>query len=84
MIPKDEYTASHEPQHMVMGDIKPYKSMVTGEIIEGRKQHREHLKTHNVVEVGDAFDKPTPKPYYTPDKGLKERIARQVYEKLRY
>lgn len=37
----------------VMGDIQPYKSMVTGEMIEGRRQHREHLKEHRLIEVGN-------------------------------
>jgi len=83
-IPAEEYEA--QPQtagFFVMDDLKPYKSMITGEMIEGRAAHRAHLKQHNKVEVGDAFDKATPRPYTAP-AGLKETIARQVYEKLRY
>jgi hypothetical protein len=38
---------------MVMGDITPYVSQVTGEVIEGRRQHREHLRAHNLTEVGN-------------------------------
>lgn len=38
---------------MVIGDIKPYQSQVTGEMITSRSQHREHLKAHNCVEIGD-------------------------------
>jgi hypothetical protein len=38
---------------MIQPDIKPYKSMVTGEIIDSRAKHREHLKRHGVVEVGN-------------------------------
>lgn len=34
-------------------DIQPYKSMVTGEMIGSRSQHRDHLKRHNVYEVGN-------------------------------
>lgn len=34
-------------------DIQPYRSMVTGERIAGRSQHREHLKQHGCVEVGN-------------------------------
>lgn len=40
------------PLH-VIPDIQPYKSMVTGERIKGRAHHREHLKEHNVIEVGN-------------------------------
>ena len=51
---------SQEPRSagtMVMVDIPAYKSMITGEMIEGRKQHREHLKTHGCVEVGNDIPK---------------------------
>ena len=37
----------------VMPDIKPYKSMATGEEIKSRSQHREHLKQHGLVEIGN-------------------------------
>lgn len=64
----------------VREDVKPYKSMITGEFIEGKKAHREHLKRHNCVE---AADMPLKNPE-RPKDNLKEQIARQVYEKLRY
>lgn len=38
---------------MVIADIPAYQSTVTGEMIEGRRQHREHLKTHDLVEIGN-------------------------------
>jgi len=38
---------------MVIRDIDPYKSMITGEMITGRKQHRDHLKAHGCIEVGN-------------------------------
>ncbi len=37
----------------VTPDIQAYKSMITGEMIEGRKAHRDHLKRHNCTEVGN-------------------------------
>jgi hypothetical protein len=83
LIPAEEYQAPEPSGPFVLGDLQPYQSMVTGEMIEGRRQHREHLKAHNVVEVGNSFDSATPKPVYQPGR-LKETIARQVYEKLRY
>jgi len=53
---------------------------VTGEMIDGRKAHREHLKRHNLVVAEQSSARPQ-----KPDGGqLKEQLARQVYEKLRY
>ena len=37
----------------VIRDIDPYKSMVTGEMITSRTRHRDHLRAHGVVEVGN-------------------------------
>jgi len=43
-------------RHEVMPDIGRYRSMVDGSVIEGRSQHREHLKRHGVrnVEPGEV------------------------------
>jgi ribosomal protein L35AE/L33A len=73
LIPKEEYESPPEAGFFVMGDINPYKSMVTGEMIQGRAQHREHLRRHNVVEVGNSFDKLPQKQPETP-KGLKQTL----------
>ena len=32
---------------------QPYKSMITGEMIESRAKHREHLRRHGYFEVGN-------------------------------
>lgn len=84
LIPAEEWYTQREEVNapMVMPDIQPYRSMVTGEVIGGRRQHREHLKAHNVVEVGNSFDKATPKPA-EPPKGLKEQIIRAAHQHLR-
>lgn len=44
---------------MIMSDIDAYRSVMTGEMITGRRQHREHLKTHGVVERGNEPIKPS-------------------------
>lgn len=69
----------------VRGDYEAYKSMKTGEMVDGRAAHREHLKRHSLVEIGDSYDKglPPPKPIQSPP-GLKRAIAEVVYQKLRY
>jgi hypothetical protein len=84
LVPAEEWYANQTEVNapMVMGDLKPYQSMVTGEEIGGRRQHREHLRAHNVVEVGNSFDKATPKPVTSPG-GLKEQIIRAANQHLR-
>lgn len=38
----------------VMSDITEYKSLMDGKMITSRSHHREHMKAHDVVELGDA------------------------------
>lgn len=38
---------------MVVSDISPYKSIITGEPIGGRRQHRDHLRAHGCIEIGN-------------------------------
>lgn len=42
----------------IVKDIEPYKSVLTGERIAGRRQHRDHLKAHGCIEVGNEKMKP--------------------------
>lgn len=37
---------------MIMTDIQPYKSIITGEEIGSRSRHREHLAEHGCEEIG--------------------------------
>lgn len=67
---------------MVMTDIAPYKSMVTGEMITSRSHHKEHLKRHSLIEIGNETKYLKPKPL-TPPPGLKEDLIRVANEKLR-
>ena len=81
LVPADEYQRADTSGVFVREDYKPYQSQVTGEMIEGRKAHREHLRRHNLVEAADI--KPSMPPPPRRDE-LREQIARQVYNKLRY
>lgn len=63
---------------MVMNDIDPYRSMITGEMIMSRSQHRTHLKDHNCIEVGNEIQKSKPA---TPPAGLKEKLTEAVYKR---
>lgn len=61
----------------VMGDLKPHQSMVTGEVVSSRSRHREILRQHNLIEVGNETSYLKSKPITTPT-GLKETIIRNV------
>lgn len=75
LIPKDQYQPRHDAGFFVMGDIQPYKSMITGEMIQGRRQHREHLRQHGCIEVGN--ERLTPKKVSPISK---ESIKREIYQ----
>jgi putative FmdB family regulatory protein len=45
----------------IIQDIQPYRSMATGEMITTRDQHRNHLKQHNLIEIGNEKIKPKTK-----------------------
>jgi hypothetical protein len=50
------YERGHEPVApgpMILDDIQPYRSMADGSIITSRSKHRDHLKAHGCVEIGD-------------------------------
>ena len=48
-----ETTKRVSDAHMIMGDIQPYKSMIDGSMITSRSHHRNHLKDHDCIEVGN-------------------------------
>lgn len=56
----------------VVTDIQPYQSMVTGEMITSRSRHREHLKQHGKIEIGNEKP-PTSTPVVKND--IKQDIA---------
>lgn len=62
----------------VQPDIQPYRSMVDGTMITSRSQHREHLRKHGVVEVGNDWKRaPTGIPDADPQH-RKELIRAQI------
>lgn len=54
LVPASEYDRTPQAAY-VIGDIEPYRSMATGEIVGGRRQHREHLKANRLIEVGNEI-----------------------------
>jgi hypothetical protein len=43
---------------MVMRDIDPYRSVIDGSVIGSRRQHRDHLRAHGCIEVGNEWVEP--------------------------
>lgn len=66
----------------VRGDITPYKSMVTGEMITSRSEHREHLRKHDCIEVGNEIPKVKSKETIARErkKQLHETLKREVQD----
>lgn len=67
----------------VQGDLEPYKSMRTGEMVAGRAAHREHLKRYDLIEVGNERLPLPPAP--GPERGeirrdIKRELARDRAE----
>ena len=63
---------------MVINDIQPYKSMQTGEIITSRSVHRNHLRQHGLIEIGNEKIKETKPQVYNSDE-VKREIAKHLY-----
>lgn len=67
---------------MVMTDMQPYRSMIDGRMITSRSQHRDHLKSHGCIEVGNEtkYLKPKEKIDLTPESkaARKQKIIEQV------
>lgn len=80
---KQEMTYREAP--MVMSDIEGYISQVDGSWIDSRSKHRNHLKQHRMIELGN--DVPTQHPKIElsrkSNEARKRQIAEMAYEKLR-
>lgn len=53
LVPAEDYYAPSVHATMIMPDIAPYRSMITGEIIQSRSTHRTHLRDHGCIEIGN-------------------------------
>ena len=66
---------------LIMKDIQPYRSMADGSIINSRSTHREHLRAHNCIEIGNETKYLQPKPLTSPP-GLKAEILKATEQVL--
>lgn len=53
LVPKNEATFKADGGLTVLGDIEPFKSPITGEVIRGRAHLRRHMKEHGVTHADD-------------------------------
>lgn len=75
------WEAASAPSHnapYVIPDIKPYSSAIDGSMITSRSHHREHLRAHGCIEVGNERLSP-PKREITATRGLREELAARLY-----
>lgn len=81
-----EYSAPKRSDHampMVMRDIGEYRSPLDGSMITSRNQHRDHMRAHDVIEVGnEPIGGMTAKADTGPkvDRELGEAIKRRIDE----
>lgn len=68
--------AAYVPQ-----EFQPYKSMITGEMITDRAQHKRHLKQHKCIEVGNEKIEP-PKKSYEYSKKEQYELRRDIAQRL--
>lgn len=59
----------------VIRDIEPYKSMIDGTMIDGRKRHRDHLRAHGCVEVGNEKMTSNPNPV---SKSTRTKVLHEI------
>lgn len=83
LVEADQWIEPELVAPLVMPDIKPYQSMCDGSEITSRSKHREHLRRHNVIEVGNELDNAKRKELKSPP-GLKQRLIDIARDKLRY
>ena len=66
---------------MVMPDIAPYKSMIDGSMITSRSVHRDHLRQHNCIEVGnEKMETKLPPPIDTRREVMRQQLGNMTHK----
>ena len=73
-----DYVPEPKADYHIIEDIASYRSQVTGEMITSRSQHRDHLRQHGCVEIGDQVHhlQPNRPDFESPQR--KELIRAQI------
>lgn len=70
----------HYDSPMVMPDIQPYKSMIDGSMITSRSVHRDHLRQHNCIEVGnEKMETKLPPPKDTRREVMRQQLGNMTH-----
>jgi adenine-specific DNA methylase len=69
---------------MVQSDISGYISQVDGSWIDSKSKHRDHLKRHRMIEVGNDVPMQQKKVQAPSSEERKRAIGEIVYSKLKY
>jgi hypothetical protein len=64
----------------VAPDLQPFRSVVDGSVINSRSDRREHMRRHNLIEVGDA---PIKQREYQGEHNVKPELTQAVKQVLR-
>ena len=88
---REEQDKTTKVGYQIMLDIQPYKSMVDGSMITSRSKHREHLRKHNCIEIGNETMQNTPPPVVNNRRemlhrrlgDMSDRQANQILAQLR-
>jgi hypothetical protein len=64
VVPREDKITLTPPgkRFNIIKDIEPYRSMVDGSMVSSRSAHRDHLKAHDCVEIGNEKVGPRPRP----------------------
>ena len=65
----------------VIKDIDPYISQIDGSLITSRSQHRDHLKQHGCIEVGNEKMEPR-KTSWIEEKAQKDELRREIAARI--
>ena len=85
LVPADEYQRRPDPHApFVVPDISPYQSMATGEMITSRSKHREHLRQHGLVEIGNEVKAAMTKQQPKDDREGRRRAIAEVLTGMGY
>jgi len=64
-------------------DIQPYRSQLDGTMITSRNKHRQHLREHKCVEVGNEVDALMKQKPREADRDVRPELSRASEEVLR-
>lgn len=80
-VPYEQYRRPLQAMHNVIPDIQPYRSTIDGSVISSRSTHRQHLREHGCVEVGNEWNRAESKRTIPDVPGLGQELSR-AYDRL--